>query len=532
MKKQLLFIISLTIGSLCAILMTGTANAQTKFQKKYSVPGNQQEARFVQQTNDGGYIIAGVYNFFNNNSGIYLIKTDFAGNPQWTKTYSDINSHALANSVQQTYDGGYIVGGEASFTYPIWGVCGYLLKVDANGTLEFSKSIGTYNGSGLGCVAKQTIDSGYIVTGPFNASRFNSMIASNDIIYLTKFDASGGIVWSKKFGTGYKEANSVEQTTDGGYIIAGRTGTNGVGYILIIKTDINGVIVWAKTYGSQGYAQANSIQQTTDGGYIVGVGFQAGGQGCYVLKLDSIGNISWANSYSNVGCHTIRQTNDGGYIIGGGIGYNSSDFTLLKLYSNGIVNWQKSYGKLGINDYYYGNCAQETFDGGYIIVGETDTTGETGWGEAVYIIKTDSLGISGCNENNDTSIVIALNLDTNSISLTTTSGISVINDTLPATNISTIIDVSCLSIGINEIEDIQFTFIIYPNPSTNIITIATTGLTGETFASIYNIQGQLLLQQFIHQAREEINISSLAYGVYIIKVNSVDGIAVRKFIKK
>ena len=154
------------------------------------------------------------------------------------------------------------------------------------------------------------------------------------IIFITLFlctvarDASA-TQWAKTYGTygaGLNElATSIQQTSDGGYIAAGYTKSFGAGNedVWIMKLNADATIIWEKTYGGPNNERANSIQQTSDGGYIVGGWIHPFGVGhidMWVLKLDSDGNVIWQKRYGGTGddrAMSIQQTNDGGYIVGG-----------------------------------------------------------------------------------------------------------------------------------------------------------------------------------------------------------------------
>jgi arginine repressor len=280
-------ILALLSVSLVA-LFTEYAHAVT-FAKTYG--GTYYEYAYsVQQTSDGGYIVAGWTNSFGADStDIFLIKTDANGNIIWAKTYGG-TSDDRARFVQQTSDGGYIVAG---YTY-FFGAASFdifLIKTDANGNVQWAK---TYGGTSYDWdySVQQTSDGGYIVAG-----WTWSFGAGYDDIFLIKTDTNGNIIWAKTYGgTGYEKAFSVQQTSDGGYIVAGSTGSFGVGGgdLFLIKTDANGNVIWAKTYGGTSGDVAYSVQQTSDGGYIVSgstSSFGAGGGDIFLIKTDANGNI-------------------------------------------------------------------------------------------------------------------------------------------------------------------------------------------------------------------------------------------------
>jgi uncharacterized delta-60 repeat protein len=206
--------------------------------------------------------------------------------------------------------------------------------------------------------------------------------------------------WAETYGgTGDDVAHSIRQTSDGGYIVAGETESFGAGYedFWVLKLNSDGTIAWQKTYGMNNWDVPHSIQQTLDGGYIVagGVGpLGANIDDVWVLKLNSDGTVAWQKSYGGTGediAHSIHQTSDGGYIVAGktrivtGAGHDES--RIIKLNSDGTVAWQKSYYG-GTWDYFY--SIQQTSDGGYIVAGEThsNSMGSTG----VWVLKLNSDG--------------------------------------------------------------------------------------------------------------------------------------------
>src|SRR5271169_6391168 len=183
----------------------------------------------------------------------------------FTKTYGGTNSDA-ALCVRQTNDGGYVLVGEtSSFGAGLNDV--YLIKTNGNGDTLWTKTFGGSN-SDVGFSVQQTSDGGYIIAG-FTASGVPIVD-----VYLIKTNGNGDTLWTKKFsGSNIAFSYSVQQTSDGGYVIAGYTNPSGPApqKLYLMKTDGNGDTTWTRTIGSAtDSTHGNSVMQTTDGGYIVG----------------------------------------------------------------------------------------------------------------------------------------------------------------------------------------------------------------------------------------------------------------------
>ncbi len=378
-------------------LFNHTLFAQTIFQR--SIGGGAKESGMsVQLTSDGGYVITGISTSYGSGGAdVYLLKVNGNGNLQWSKAFGGTRND-FAEDVQTTSDGGYIITGRTlNFGVIRSTISVYLLKIDNTGNLQWSNTYG-YTGSDHGYSVQETTDGGYIIAGLTQRS------GTGDDVFLIKTFNNGNLDWSKQFHNpngGIEHGYSLQQTTDGGYIIAGLTAPNHDVYLL--KTDNNGNLEWTRTFGGTGRDIANSVQQTTDGGFIITgetSSFGAGGQDVYLLRTDANGDLLWSKTFGgserDIGYY-VRQTNDGGYIIAGvtaSFGVDFWDAYLIKTDGNGNLEWSKTFGGVSVD---IGRSVQQTQDGGYIVTGATNSFGG---GTNVYLIKTDNLGNSGCNEGN------------------------------------------------------------------------------------------------------------------------------------
>jgi len=247
-------------------------------------------AHSVVQTSDGGYALAGWTDSFGDGlfDDFYLIKTDSSGNTQWFKTYGG-PVEEQAYSVIQTGDGGYVLAGYTR-SFGAGGHDFWLVKTDSAGSPLWNK---TYGGAYYdeAYYAVQTSDGGYALAGTIYT--FGGIYADESYGYLVKTDSLGNMEWSKTYGgTDYVAVHSVVQTNDSGFAVAGRTRYFGAGNsdAWLVKTDSLGNTQWRKTYGGTQGEWVNSVIQTDDGGYALAGytdSFGAGGEDVYLVKTES-----------------------------------------------------------------------------------------------------------------------------------------------------------------------------------------------------------------------------------------------------
>lgn len=218
----------------------------------------------------------------------------------------------------------------------------------------------TYGGSGNedNYAICRTADGGYVLGGS------TTSFGHGGDMWLVKTDAQGDTLWTRTYGGIYNEiCYDVRQTSDGGYILAGGTGTYGPGepgqhwHYWLLKTDANGDSLWSRTFGGIHHSVGRSVRQTTDGGYITGGEW-----------------IRWIDNFQREGVWMIRTDSEGDSLWGYSFSHNIDPF--------------------GWGGFYYARGARQTSDGGFISFGY-HSSGEDPWGfRGVWVMKTNAVGDS------------------------------------------------------------------------------------------------------------------------------------------
>jgi len=329
-----------------------------------------------------------------------LISSVGASSEMWSQTYGGTSSDSAAAMVQ-TSDGGYAIAGYTeSFgagSYDFW-----LVKTDGYGNMEWNQ---TYGGAGIDHHRSlvETSDGGYALAG-----YTTSFGAGSADFWLVKTDGYGNMEWNQTYGEAdYDRAYALVETSDGGYAIAGTTLSFGAGSwdFWLVKTDINGVMEWNRTYGRATDESAYSLVETSDVGFaLAGYTYSwdpatlgAGDYDFWLVKTDANGVMEWNQTYAKADgdkAHSLVKTFDGGYAIAGET-YNATyspeiqhDFWLVKTDGYGNMEWNQTYGGASIEVAY---ALVETSDGGYAIAGETTSFGAGSYD--FWLVKTDEHGI-------------------------------------------------------------------------------------------------------------------------------------------
>ena len=362
----------------------------TKFVKTFG-GSNFDEGRSIQQTTDGGFIIAGTTSSFGNGSSdIWLIKTDAEGNEEWNQTFGGSSSEE-GHSVQQTTDGGFIITGTTR-SYGNGNADVWLIKTDSEGREEWNRTFGGSDWDG-GFFVQQTSDGGFIISG-MTLSFGNG----GSDVWLVKTDREGKEEWNRTFGeSGSDNVSSAQQTVDGGYMITGSSGLD----VWLIKTDSAGKQEWQRVIRKKSFMlEGDSFQITSDGGVIL-TGYTLARTGIdgsvdvWLTKTDSEGHVHWCRTFGGSGwddARSVQPTTDGGYVIVGATrrSFGNGDFDdvyLIKTDSQGYEQWSRTFGGSGWD---VGWSGLQTNDGGFILVGHTQTSENDD--TDVWLIKTDSQG--------------------------------------------------------------------------------------------------------------------------------------------
>ncbi len=403
--------------SILAFMQVHLISAQSTFVRMYN-QGNMGYA--VREINGNSYVAAGSTNFYFNwhwfisspiaSTNMHLFKTDVNGVMQWERIYTKLNARMIARWMEPTNDGGFIITGSinSDMVWPPDSNDIALVKTDANGFISWAKYFDTGKDE-LGFCVQQTSDNGYILSA-FHDAMPVSLVG--DYIVLIKTDASGLIQWEKKYQFAVRDLNThepltyvVKQTSDGGFIVAGTIVSGHPADLAVLRTDASGNLAWAKSFDHDASMFRNSlgidIIENTSGDFVIAGSMDKDSplhiNYPYFLKINNSGVVLKARFFETVpglmfqsGFSSVEQTADGGYFFTGMGGY--SDFgdqaQLLKTDSNLDMQWSRVYTVDGAAT--IGSMSgRQTSDGGFVFTGKRQMSGS-------ILMKTDGLGQIPC----------------------------------------------------------------------------------------------------------------------------------------
>jgi len=411
------------------------------------------EIHSIQQTNDGGFVAIGTTQSFTVGSALWVIRLDASGTVLWEKTFGGSLAYDNGTFIQQTQDGGYILAGEKGGAW--------IIKLDKKGDISWQKEFYGSQRGGSAFTVQETSDNGYIVSGGFYGStgyfvaRFIKLDQNGSVSWKRNF----------KNGLMHTIPVSILQTNDGGYIAAGESMVDSYTiYGWLLKINSNGHFVWTKSFGFEGeQLEIWSSQITNDGGVIV-AGDKLGYVRPWLAKFNADGNIIWQKTYPSstvyrYGARSIQQTSDDGFIVAGAVGQFNTQYRgawVMKTDNDGDVLWQKSYGT--DSDWSLRSISQNS-DGGYIVAGVKGSTGTNSNSDAMImrinengeIIQCDAVGTADANPTTASANFKNLSVTYESKPLTT------INTTIIPQNTSAKINLVCSGIPSLSISHIEVT---------------------------------------------------------------------------
>lgn len=344
----------------------------------------------IQQVPDTSYIISGYVETCALCWDFLLLKIDKSGDTVWVKVYPGAPSDAGYSVKNLPENNGFIIAGCRYCAFATRKI--YLVKTDTLGDIIWAKQYAPNNDQTAYDI-EVTDDNSYVIAG------YASVDANDPYVYLFKTDQDGSLVWARYFGAeGDDIGYSLCQTSDGGFAVAGRTESFGYGSadVYVIKVNGSGVPQWTKTYGGTAYDEGRSIEQTSDGGYIIAGSTSSFGHGnadVYMVRTDENGDTLWTRTYGGADLdrgYSIIQRDDRGFLIAGvtsSFGHGGYDTYLIRTKANGDTLWTKTFGG---SDYDQGFSIARTIDGGYIIAGVSSSFDLY---NDVYVIKMNELGV-------------------------------------------------------------------------------------------------------------------------------------------
>jgi hypothetical protein len=338
----------------------------------------------LQETDDGGFILAGNTASRGEGSDLLLLRTDGNGSIVWSRTWGGSGEDA-GYFAKQTSDGGFIVTGSTG-SFGMGAELLWLLKTDGNGSLLWDRTFGGFvssSGDG-GWSVDETGDGGYIVAG-----YTQSLGSGRKDLWMLRTDGNGSRLWEKTFGgQGDDVGMSVLESRDGGFIVAGRTGSFGRGGddMWLLKTDFQGVEIWNETIGGKQDDAAFQVVETEDGFALSGR-TESGSEGRRValVRVNGEGKKMWQKEYEGSSAASLALTLDGGFILAGRLDSEETgrDALLIKTDSSGREQWSMVLDGCGGDE--IGTFVVQCRDGSYALAGITNSCGQGA--EDAWLVK-------------------------------------------------------------------------------------------------------------------------------------------------
>ena len=364
---------------------------------------------YVSKTPGNGLIITGqTLSYGAGDSDIFVMKYNNTGELEWFRTIGG-NSYDTAMEIQVLSDNSFILAG-CSDSYGEGRRNGIIVKMNLCGNIEWAKSISAVRNDEINSI-QETVDGGLFVAG-----RTTSSSLGNYDVLLLKLDISGNLQWGRIIGgNGYDNANSAQQTSDQGYILAGSTESYQIGNydLLLIKINKSGNTDWIRKIGGNGFENADSVKQCSDGGYIVSgysETYSSGGYDIVIVKFNQMGEVEWSKNIGGTGDEmdrSIHQTQDNGFILGGltksypALSEKQNALT-IKFSQNGDIEWSNVLSGSS-NDSLHEII--QLSNNNFIGVGYTESFGEGA--KDILVLKVNGIDeMNNCNQLQSVSATI------------------------------------------------------------------------------------------------------------------------------
>jgi hypothetical protein len=507
--------------------------AQTGFQKIFGSMSNKQNGYAGLQTADKGFAVFGYTRGFGaGNWDYYLLKTDSAGAFSWSKSYGG-NGDDEGFAMDQTKDGGFILCGYTR-SFGAGGYDVYLVKTNSIGDTLWTK---TYGGTqnDFGNTVSQTADGGYIVAG--SSLSFPAGVDTSSA-YLIKTDAFGKLEWSKTYGgtkksnTSYTDAYFVQQTADKGYVLTGYTNGFGEpgGDAFLLKTDSLGGVQFMKTYGGKGSDWTNYLVPTKDGGYLLtgSLGTDSTGldNDLLLIKTDSKGDTLFTKTYSGPGYDYGQSlvVNAAGYTIAGAttsFGGGGYDGFLLKTDLLGDTLFGETFGGPNYDDI---NALSACSNGGYALYGTSESFDPSLFSE-FYLIRTDTNGNGSCNRRPCPFTKKKLMLSVNTVSPQLIVPATLFAPTKTHVASGGVMADACGNVDVKDLHDYPELMTIYPNPGAGLFRISLQGIpAADLDIQLYTTLGVCVYKQKLTNKNSffsgAIDLSGIPEGIYLLQVGA------------
>ncbi|MBU0486532.1 MAG: T9SS type A sorting domain-containing protein [Bacteroidetes bacterium] len=451
---------------------------------------------------DSGYVIAGERPW---QAGL-VIKLNEEGDVEWNRQISVSGYESKFNCITKTIDSCYVLGGNYGAGTEYHALC---VKLTEDGDTIWTRAFGSSNMKITPTSAKQTLDSGYVMTG------FVDSIGIFRRIFVTKFESNSNIEWSRVFSLSSSEASSfsIIPTLDSGYAIVGSVGYNSP---LLMKISESGNFLWAKHFSfSTVYPGNGEDLVETDYGYVIRTGIG-------LIKTDSAGNVVWSTVFAQHPSYDYYevsqkffQSSDKGYLFVGGDCFGAE---AIKLDTAGNVVWSM---EIMLNP----KEIIETFDNKYFIAGNGPMCGvkEYGYSPQIgYMLIDTLLSNLECAYNGYNSSVT---VSTQAIPLdfSEETRLEETPVTMDFDSTSLYLRNGCIDINSNRTEIEQLDTKTFPNPVSDWLNIEFPQSPESTEISIFSIDGKLLLQRSTQEKSARIDFSAFSAGVYCLKIQSIKG---------